>query len=453
MLTTLALLPGLISLFLIFIWSPERLFLRYYLPILLLLPQFRLELPQIPEISISQAALLPILGAYLFRNVFSFSWRFSLMDLLVVAYVAVCVYSQYVNQGAGSGAALLANQFSSMLGTYILAKGLIHWKGLSVSFAKMFVTLIIIDILLTPYEMKFSANPYNQIFSHFFPGQGDSWPTLTRFGIVRISGPFFQPIIFGMVIGTAFLINYWLTRNKLWENKYKYIPTLPFYKGSVYLFLLGLGLVLTLSRGPLLSTFLGFIFLGIGFSWHPWKTLALRFGVFLLCTVVAYQTVQGYASTGTELAQTDTEYTLAYRGKLVEEYLDIALQKPYLGWGTTGWYTGKYAPTIDNEFLFNALSHGFIATGIFAFIIAYSLLRLLFVGLMLPVSPIVNRSLAFTFFGAILSLGICLLSVYLGMQIGAVLFILIGWAEGYILKHNPELITNDPVLHKVKKRS
>ncbi len=178
----------------------------------------------------------------------------------------------------------------------------------------------------------------------------------------------------------------------------------------------------------------------------------MRLGVFLVCMLAMYQTVQGYASTGTELATTDTEYTLAYRSKLIEEYLDIALQKPYLGWGTTGWYKGKYAPTIDNEFLFNALSHGFIATGIFAFIILYSLFRLLFVGLSLPTNAIVNRSLAFTFFGTIISLGVCLLSVYLGMQIGVVFFILIGWAEGYILKHDPALLEVEPLWHRPKKK-
>lgn len=432
MTSAIALLPGIIALLIALFRTVEKAFIGWYLPILILLPQiFTFHVPKVPDLNFSQAAILPIFAVFLIKK--GFLWTLTLCDFLIIGFVAICTYSEYINEALGSTAALFVNLLTNVVMPYGLAKGLIHRGGFSIAFAKRFISLILIDVLLSAYEEKMTVNPYAQFFQIFFPDQGAEWPTLMRYGLVRIAGPFMQPIFFCIAIGVALQLNYWLAKNKFWGTRYKYIPTPPVTKGILIGTILFLGFILTFSRGPMLGIFLGSLFIGIGFSKHPWKSFISRCFLFAICSLLVVESYQYYSEIGQEYASSDTEYTIAYRAELVEKYIDIATEQFWLGWGADSWPKLASTQSIDNNYLWVLLKHGVFALGLLLSIIFYSVFRLFFRGMSTPISLVGDRSLAFTFFGIIAGLGISLITVYMGLQIEPIFFILIGWAEGYII--------------------
>lgn len=425
-----------------FLRSPEKALLNIFLPLLLFIPQiFDAKVPGLPALRVAQAAIIPIFIIHFITKFFELSMgmrrrnavRISLMDFLVVFYIIFCVYSEEINEGTSMSVNLLAGMLSSVLAPFILAKMLIMPKNLSIAFAKRFVFCIFIIIILSLYEMRFTLNPFLALIRPFFPGQGEEWPTLYRWGFVRIGGPFIQPIIFAMVISVALFFDYWLYRNRLWERYFKY---LPISKRVVITLVLLFGFIMTFSRGPILSTLLGMLFVGIGFSRYKKISLTLRciiIGLFAVYTIWAFYEISGV---GIGLAQTAEEATIAYRGELIRQYVSIAMQKPWWGWGIELWPKVPGLSSVDNHYLWVALKHGFIPIGVFTFMIFYTFVRLLKRGIFDNPTQLVDCSLAFTFAAILISFAVCLTTVFLGLQLEPLFFLLLGWMEGFLLSNS-----------------
>ena len=135
---------------------------------------------------------------------------------------------------------------------------------------------------------------------------------------------------------------------------------------------------------------------------------------------------------------------------LIDYYHDIVMEKPLLGWGNYGWPLIHGNISIDNHYLWLTLRHGFIALGSLVLILLATLHRLFWVGMTLPRKDHVQRSLAFTLIGILLSQIIVFYTVFMGGQTQTLLFILIGWSEGFVLstkiKKAPVSLKLQPVL-------
>lgn len=425
------LLPGLIVFIAMILKPPEKVFQNFYLPILILLPQlFTFHINRIPDVSFAQIAIIPLFVLGFFQRMHR--WKWSLTDFLIVSYVMETLYSEYSAEGLGSSAQLLTNSLTNIIFPYALAKILIHPAGYSISFAKTFSILIYTNILLTIYEQRFMTNPYINFFQRFFPNQGFEWPTITRYGFVRIAGPFIQPILMAIGCSMAFFLNAWVQRNGFWGKHYRYIPDLFIPKGWLFGIVIFIGLIFTFSRGPLLALALGYLFVGIAYSKYPLPSFIIRTSIFLMATLCISIVYDYYSGIGIELATSDQEMTLSYRTDLVGKYSDIIWQKPWFGWGSNSWPKVASTVSVDNQYLWLTLKHGFIAVILYGMIMANIVFQLLKKGLFLPNNMKRERSLNFTFLGLYLTLIFAFVTVYMGMQIEPLFYILTGWIQGYI---------------------
>lgn len=427
----IALLPAIIVIIVIQLYSVEKAFLNCYLPILLLLPQiFTFHISRIPEINFSQAAILPLFVCFLFQK--GYLWKYSLCDFLMIAYLLVCCYSEYIEKGRGSFGFEFTNLMTKAFMPYALSKVLIHRNNLTISFAKKIVLFIFIDVIISLYETKMTVNPWGRFFQIFFPDQGWDLVPLIRYGFTRISGPFLQPILFCVGIGIALLLHYWLVKNKFWEYRFKYIPTFGISKGFIIGFILLMGCFLTLARGPWAATFLSALLMGVGFSKHPWKSFFFRTLLFIVISLFIYQIYDYYSEVGQERTVDEPEYTIAYRTVLLTKYYDVIAEKIWFGWGIGGWPVLAGSRSIDNQYIVLLLSHGIFAFILFLVIIFWTLFRLFLRGFSMRLDFIADRSLAMTFFCIILSMVLNFMGVFMGMQTANLFFIMIGWAEGYL---------------------
>jgi O-Antigen ligase len=440
--------------------STEKAFLNIYLFVLLFLPQiFRGKIPGIPAMSFAQATIVPIFLIFSLSKLAELSfnprgvWKYSLIDITVAVYVLFCSYSEYLNEGFSMGRNLLANMLSTVFAPYILAKSLIHPKNLSIKFSKRFVFIIFCVIVLSVYEMRFVADPFMGLFSRFFPAQeADVWIALYRYGFVRIRASFVQPIIFSMVIGIALFIHYWLCKNRFWERYFKHLFFVPLRKKTLITIVLLLGMLFTFSRGPWLSTFLGMLFVGIAFSHYKMLSLTIRSVAVISIMTYGYFYFQEVSEVNRELASSGEEATVAYRGEMFQQYFLIAKQRLMWGWGIESWPKVSGLASIDNHYLWIVLQFGVIPVILFAFMLAYTLFRLFKRGLESNPLKSPDPSLAFIFAGILISFTISLTTVFMGLQLEPIFFMLLGWMEGFLLSEPHTHFVDDRKKKSVQKQ-
>lgn len=445
-------IPALIALMVAIFRSPEKALYHVYLPVLLLIPNvYLLSIGNVPAWSFSDVTIMTILVVTLFTR--SGRYKFSYMDLLIVFYVGCSVYSEFSNTGPGYGRHLITDQLSTVIAPYFLAKMLIFPSGLTIPFARRIVFLMFINVILSAYEMKFTVNPYLKIFDSIFPDQNQQaiWPTSVRYGLVRIAGPFIQTILFGTLLGVAVLFNTWLMKNKFWPRISKHLPTLlrlptlVLSKEKIIMLVLILGMICTVSRGPIIGTLLGAAFVGVGYAKYKFKSFLISSLILCAALVCAYGLYLEYSSIGKDSAVSDTQYTAAYRADLVREYSSQVMERPYWGWGSLK-LMSIYGPiTVDNQYLYLAITYGLVTMSGFIAIIVCTLFSLLFRGLLKCKGSREDSSLCFTFFGIYLAIALTLITVYIGMQLQPIFFILTGWINGYLASKPSAFFTSQNV--------
>jgi hypothetical protein len=210
------LIPAVISLWYVRTKSYQQAFLTVYLFTVLVLPGWcRLNLPSIPKVSFDEAAILPVLFAWIVDR--NRGWKFSWFDLLVFGLIATMGYSEYVNEGFP---AMRNQSVDLILGSvvpYALGK-CIQAQGLTVRFARKFVWYLSLVFITTLYEARFAYSPYRLVFGPLFPGQGDGWVTTFRYGMPRVAGPFGHAILAGLIFMIALSLQLWLADSGLWEE-------------------------------------------------------------------------------------------------------------------------------------------------------------------------------------------------------------------------------------------
>ena len=412
--------------------SPAIAFVDVYIPVLLLLPEYyRFVIPVLPDPTFSQAAIIPVAGLFLTRDMKS--WKYSLMDFFVVAFALIIGVSEYTNAGYNEAQNLLFDMIGSFVLPYIAAKGLIEPKGMRVPFAKRFAFLLFAISVVSLYEFKMGSTPWEMLMNRFFPGQADGWITTFRYGFARIAGPYGHAILACLIITVGFRIQRWLEWCGYWEPTFKMMPWLKIPKARIMTLMLMLGMVMTLVRGPWMGGIAGAVITGAGLAKNRKLGLLAIAGGLIVIGVPAGAMFYAYASVGRAAAKTDSQETAAYRKELLDKYTDIAVERSYLGWGRNTWPKVGGMPSIDNYYLLLALMHGFIADGLLIsmiFIMPYRLIRF---EMSRPRPAVRGSSLGFTLAGIYVAYGVTIATVFMGLTATPVFAVMTGWAEGYLL--------------------
>ncbi len=416
-------------------------FLSVYLFALFAMPGWcRFTVPMVPKMTFHETAILPIAVVFFLRHRKLWSW--SLGDMLVIGFVVLVTVSEYTNAGYKEAQNLGFGYLSSAALPYMLAKGLVEPLGLRVKFLRRIVVLLAFVTLAFAYEARMWVNPYRYFTDVFFPGT--AWITTARYGLARAAGPFAHCIFAGAVFLIGLRLQIWLQNSNSWEKYFPKFHPFGLTKARIYTGILFIGLALTLARGPQIGAVLATIIAVVGAGRNPARrALILLVAVVAIGIPVAIQSYQ-YAAVGREKAKTVSQESAAYRKELMDKYVDIAEHHALLGWGRTQWPKVSGMPSIDNHYLLLALMHGLGAPIIFLGLLIATTVRLLRNGFAhAPLKPS-GSSLSFTLAGIVIGSTFTYFTVYLGENALPILFLILGYAEGYLLAGGDATLKRKP---------
>jgi hypothetical protein len=414
------LIPAVISLWYVRTKSYQQAFLTVYLFTVLVLPGWcRLNLPSIPKVSFDEAAILPVLFAWIVDR--NRGWKFSWFDLLVFGLIATMGYSEYVNEGFP---AMRNQSVDLILGSvvpYALGK-CIQAQGLTVRFARKFVWYLSLVFITTLYEARFAYSPYRLVFG---------WVTTFRYGMPRVAGPFGHAILAGLIFMIALSLQLWLADSGLWEARFKR-SFFGLKKATVLTAVMAGGLFLTFVRGPQIGMGLSLLLRWAGRGTKPKKRMLWLLAGALAIGIPLGLWFSAYVSVSRSAVLSQSQESAVYRKELLDKYQASAIQHGALGWGINGWPKVNGMPSIDNYYLLLSLMHGFIASGLLLCMLLVMPFRLLRNGLRYaPLRPL-GSSLSFTLLGIYVGILFSLATVYIGGNVLPVFYLLVGFTEGYL---------------------
>jgi hypothetical protein len=270
-------------------------------------------------------------------------------------------------------------------------------------------------------------NPFFSLLSPFFPGQGGGWVTTFRHGLARVAGPFAHAILAGVVMVIAYRLQRWLEWGGHWQPRFTRV-SLPWSKASVITWMLFLGSVLTVARGPWVGGIVAAVLVLVGRAKDRRKALALAGIAILLVSVLGGYGLAKYIDIKPGQVMTMSQESALYRKELMEKYFDIAMDHVWLGWGLTTWPKVLGMPSIDNYYLLLALMHGVPAMLMLVTMMMVGTGQMIVRGLKEPAG---SPPLAFTLGGIFLAVFISIGTVYMGEQVTPLFFFCLGWAQAW----------------------
>ena len=417
-------------------------FILVYLSSVLLLPGWaRWVLPHLPDPTFDEAAILPLVAIFLIKG--ASKWRFSFLDLLISLLLLVMGVSEYVNAGYADAQNMIFDMLASGVFPYLLAKQLINTHTLRIRFAKQFVLCLSLVFLTTLYEFKFAVNPFQLVFDRFFPSQSSGWVTTFRYGFPRVAGPYGHAISNGIITLVGLQFAFWLKDNRAWEPYFKW-STGTLRQSSAYVGAMLIEMVITFTRGPQIGAVLAYCLTWVGKGQNAKRRSFLLLTFLIFVGVPASVWFDSYASVGRASALTQSQETAAYRKEMIDKYIDVAREKSWLGWGTSGWPKDPGMPSIDNYYLLLSLMHGFLATGLLLAILITTMVRLYLNGSKNSPLPPPFRSLSFVLAGIYAGLTFALATVYMGLNVIPVFFLLTGFTESFLMNGGDKTLRSKP---------
>lgn len=402
--------------------SPKKAFYNIYLPLLLLVPSEMISsFSGFPNFNFEQAAILPVGLGFLINSIYNY--RLSYFDALVLIYSFWCLMSESVAGPKATFTLETLFQVTSVILPYMMAKSYIGYGGEDEKFSKRFVILVFIVACLMPYEIRMMTNPFKAFFSSIFTFQETEM--VIRFGFRRFEGPYTHAILTGVFMSVAFLINIWLIRNKLWKKTFRWFP---YIAG----FMIFLALLFTFSRGPLYSLILSLSIFFAGFSKSRIKTILFASFGTLLASIVIYNLISPYFLENQVIVGDEDWNSFTYRVNLITVYGEQVMNSPLVGWGNIGWDMINNITSIDNHYLWLALRHGLVAVFLLVAIMVLTITKLIYKGF--KFKNIYYRSLYSCLTGCLVLMLIVFSTVFMGGQTESLLFLIVGWAHGLMLR-------------------
>jgi hypothetical protein len=424
----ITLIPGIVCILVMFRSGTRSAFLNVLLPVLLLFPtNFFLMITHLPNLTFVDVTLL-VLGLGLAAMDLP-RWKFSRMDLYVVLFIFSCGYSEWVHYAAWRAGALAVMEG---LVPYMAAKLLLGEPRMAIETIKRFVILVAIASLVGMYEFLFKRNPYSYVWSHFYPGQWGFAGTQIRWGFGRMSGPYTQSELAGIIIMAALLLALWLMR---WTPKGTWFGDPASTAGGVrdrklprakmVMLLLALSLYMTQARGPWIGTMVALAVASIGRAQRPGRRAIILLTFFVVVGIPAYQFGKDYLS-GPRTDYGSEKETAQYRAELIDNYIPLAESGG-------AWGLGRMVPivhgqtSIDNEYLFVWLVQGYVGLATFLLIVIEAAVAFSRTGTRAAAAR--DRQLLFGLLGILLGMAFILTTVWLGAQSFELLFLLAGWSQ------------------------
>ncbi len=434
--TIVILIPTVLCIIALFRNSVQRAFLNVYLPIFMIVPVYYYwKVPLLPPIDFAEATLFPLGLAMCLKEVRR--WQFAPMDLWVAIFIFTSWYADALNP-------LLANTVPwfdafwtiCLAGVpYMAGKLLLEANGMRTVMVKRMVFCLFVSSIIAVYEYRMGQNPFTMVFYRFFPDEHFAWKTQIRWGFGRVSGPFGQSELAGMMLFFGLILALWLSWNHLWEPKFRRAEWLPMKKSTIIGCTVFIVLLMTQARGPWLGAIVAVAIAMIGRSRNVMKSWMWVTLFFVVVGPAAYLGLKAYTSGPT---QSEAQENAQYRQQLLTNYVPVAKAGGPWGWGQDFPRVGSQG-SIDDEYLFVALTQGWVGLLAFSVICVESLYYLLYGAFFNPTKR--DRYFAYSLAGVMFGLLITIFTVFLGNQPYELFFLLAGWSQAVRVKRvtRPEL--------------
>jgi hypothetical protein len=425
-------IPALLALIECIRRGPEKAFLNVYLPVLLLLPQ-QYEWPISGQYHFADTAILPIALFLLFQS--KLKWEWDSIDFLVIAYVGVTVIAEGMNEGYKLGSQnLFLQELPSILLPYLAAKNILRQPQFAVEAAKRVAMSLTIVAIVSVYEFRMGVDLFTPLCDAIF-GLGHG--ALFRGGFMRIQGPYGHALTLGTMMVIGFRVARWLDWSGVWSEPLGFLPV---SKIRFCEFWIAAGSVMALSVGPFLGAACGAIVISVFRAQNRKRALVSLILLISLVGPPAYRAFDDYVSVDPAAARASgdgLQEDSAYRRMLIPLYLPIVEERPAWGWGRSGFPVLDTMYSIDNAYLFTALTFGVYATILLVALMVWPAVRLTIFSL--PLHPSDPRALA-----AFTMIGIYILNAVMdctgsgGGTPGVLLFIVTGWTAALLSARTQE---------------
>jgi hypothetical protein len=406
-------------------------FLDVWIPFFLVLPfGFWVDIPGLPAPNFMQAATLPILFV-LFRDRLA-QMRFGAMEALLLLYVAVRVFADFLGRGYSDAQNYAFYMLSALVGSYLIGRYVIDSRRMDIDTSRRFVLMFLLFFPLFVYEAKFWVSPIYQLVSPLFPGSGSGLSL--RWGFARTAGTFEHPILACVMIVAVYRLHRWLHWIGEWgrpqpglmgtlQRLSARIPIAFSHQISIVLIVMA---VMTISRGPWIGAFAGATVAAVGNFTNRKRWLAIVVAAFLVGGIGGQLALDAYITPKEGEVLSGEAQTMLYRKVMIDQYKEFLLEKLWTGWGLTTVPKIRGMESVDNAFFLMALQHGLPAVIVFGTILASAIVSQIRFGLQAPKG---ESPVGFTFAGIYVMCVISFLTVYMGSQTEPLLFLLLGWGE------------------------
>jgi len=407
----------------------RELFVTYFLPILTLIPAYydTKLIGGIPELAFWSSALIPI-GFIWFVNEKMDGYKFSWLDVIIIIHIAFIFYAQFEATGYKDAQKIIFREILKRLLPYLIIKAIMLDPRRRITAVKTIVLLGAAVSLFMLYDFKFYHNILDDIWRKIWPKSVPWNGVMSRMGFKRAPGSFAHPISAGYFFAMTTPLAIWVWREKIFKKP---------HLGTLVLGLNALGVITSISRAPIAGLLLSLVI--IWFGWSRNKSIsggALIF-IFVIALAIMIPKFVEYVSVSRSNAVTQDQENAAYRKEMLDNYIEIIKVKPTWGWGRYTFPVVKGQKSIDNEYLFVAITSGMANLVVYAAIIVGVLIRLLMFLIKQPYDSPEGR-LGWAILGAWISAVFTQATVYSGMQTTHYFFMLAAISEALILSGNAQ---------------
>lgn len=269
-------------------------------------------------------------------------------DFLVILFSLWVFLSYMVNQGM----AQIPNAGMTVvetLGPYFLARRCVRDRESFLFFAKAMLAIMVVFSVTVAAEALAGFRLYEKLLSLI--GQGNSIGVERRLGMIRSSGPFEHPILYGVFCASCFSVLYHMPRGKE-----------PRRAGFRFAVFSAIATLFSLSMGAFLNVFIQFGLIAWNAVLH-W--LKQRWWLLLFLAIFAYVFVDVLSNrTPFEvfISYATFDYGNAYmRVVIFIEGMTNVRSNPVFGFGVCCWVRPAWMwsiPSVDNYWLLVAMRHG-----------------------------------------------------------------------------------------------
>lgn len=422
-------------------WDARDAFVLYFLPVLTLVPAYydTKLVSGIPEFSFWTSALIPIVAIWVINEKLE-GYKFSWIDVVIILHIIFLFYAQFEATGYKDAQKIIFREILKRLVPFFMLKAVLADPQRRI---KALLTIVILGAIVSTfmaYEFKFYRNfidyPIRQLWPKSVPWDG----VMSRYGFKRAAGSFAHPISAGYFFALTTPIAFWLWKQKLLIND---------RWGLIILGLNALGVVTSISRAPIAGLLLSFVI--IWFGWSKSKSVSGGFLVILaiIGLSITIPKFVEYVSIKRSHAKTQDQENAAYRKEMLDNYIEIIQKRPDWGYGRYTFPVVKGQKSIDNEYLFIAITSGMNNLYVYLTLIVVIGWRLLKFSLSRRHDDPAGQ-LGWVLLSAWISAVFTQATVYSGMQTTHYFFMLAAMAEALVLSEGAFIPKTSHENHEIK---